>query len=130
MAIKLTISCIKERMLGSHERPGAIIKLRMEQAGYDFEDGNHLLGVEHLGVLVQFVYKSQLLAGVRTSNFWKLCETHRTSVLSGRASCSRQLRFRRSEWSRLANDTRRPSSKCGLNCVSAVGSESHARNSS
>lgn len=56
-------------MLGPHERPGAIIKLRMEQAGYDYEDGNHLLGVEHLGLLVKFVYKSQLLAGVSTSIF-------------------------------------------------------------
>lgn len=51
-------------MLGQHESPAAIVKLRMEQAGYDFEDGAHLLGIESLGILVRFLYKSQLLAGV------------------------------------------------------------------
>jgi adenylate cyclase len=53
-----------ERMLGQHESPAAIVKLRMEQAGYDFEDGTHLLGIESLGILARFLYKSQLLAGV------------------------------------------------------------------
>jgi adenylate cyclase len=51
-------------MLGQHESPAAIVKLRMEQAGYDFEDGTHLLGIESLGILARFLYKSQLLAGV------------------------------------------------------------------
>lgn len=53
-----------ERMLGQHESPAAIVKLRMEQAGYDFEDGVHLLGIESLGILARFLYKSQLLAWV------------------------------------------------------------------
>ncbi|KDR67476.1 hypothetical protein GALMADRAFT_258050 [Galerina marginata CBS 339.88] len=53
----------RERMLGQHERPAAIVKLRMEQAGYDIDDGQHLLGAESLGILLKFVYKSQLLAG-------------------------------------------------------------------
>jgi len=52
-------------MLGQSERPADIIKLRMKQAGYDAEDGAHLLGIESLGILLKFVYKSQLLAGVR-----------------------------------------------------------------
>jgi adenylate cyclase len=54
-----------ERILGPHERPAAIVKLRMEQAGYDYEDGQHLLGIENLNILLKFVYKAQLLAGVR-----------------------------------------------------------------
>jgi adenylate cyclase len=56
---------LTERILGQSERPADIIKLRMKQAGYDVEDGAHLLGIESLGILVKFVYKSQLLAGVR-----------------------------------------------------------------
>jgi adenylate cyclase len=60
---KLIFICT-ERMLGQHEYPAAIMKLRMEQAGYDFEDGAHLLGIESLGILGKFLYKSQLLAGV------------------------------------------------------------------
>ena len=51
-------------MLGQSERPADIIKLRMKQAGYDAEDGAHLLGIESLGILLKIVYKSQLLAGV------------------------------------------------------------------
>lgn len=57
-------------MLGPNERPGAIVKLRMEQAGYDFEDGHHLLGVDSLNILLKFVYKSQLLAGVSDPDFY------------------------------------------------------------
>lgn len=53
-----------ERILGPNERPAAIVKLRMEQAGYDYEDGQHLLGIENLNILLKFVYKAQLLAGV------------------------------------------------------------------
>ncbi|CAA7260812.1 unnamed protein product [Cyclocybe aegerita] len=53
----------RERILGQNECPAQIVKLRMEQAGYDFEDGLHLLGAESLGILLRFVYKSQLLAG-------------------------------------------------------------------
>ncbi|KAF8954172.1 hypothetical protein BDZ97DRAFT_1766538 [Flammula alnicola] len=46
-----------------NERPAAIVKLRMEQAGYVLENGLYLLGAESLGSLLQFVFKSQLLAG-------------------------------------------------------------------
>ncbi|KDR67848.1 hypothetical protein GALMADRAFT_79438 [Galerina marginata CBS 339.88] len=53
----------KERMLGQHERPAAIVKWRMQQAGYDLDDGQQLLGAESLNFLLKFVYKSQLLAG-------------------------------------------------------------------
>jgi len=60
------LSGLAERMLGLHECPAAFVKLRMEQAGYDFEDGIHLLGAESLSTLLKFVYKSQLLAGVRS----------------------------------------------------------------
>jgi adenylate cyclase len=54
-----------ERILNLNERPADIIKLRMKQAGYDADDGAHLLGIESLSILLKFVYKSQLLAGVR-----------------------------------------------------------------
>ncbi len=53
-----------ERILGPNEKPAAIVKLRMEQAGYEYEDGVHLLGTENLNILLKFVYKAQLLAGV------------------------------------------------------------------
>ena len=56
---------LTERMLGQSKRPADIIKLRMKQAGYDAEDGAHLLGIESLGISLNFVYQSQLLAGVR-----------------------------------------------------------------
>ncbi|KAF8965555.1 hypothetical protein BDZ97DRAFT_1918118 [Flammula alnicola] len=59
----------RERMLGQNERPAAIVKLRMEQAGYDLEDGLHLLGAESLGILLRFVFKSQLLAGEEQIDF-------------------------------------------------------------
>lgn len=51
--------------MNQNERPADIIKLRMKQAGYDTDDGAHLLGIESLSILLKFVYKSQLLAGVR-----------------------------------------------------------------
>lgn len=57
-----------ERVLGPNEKPAAIVKLRMEQAGYTVEDGNHLMGPENLAILLRFVYKDQLLAGVRISD--------------------------------------------------------------
>ncbi|KAF5328610.1 hypothetical protein D9619_011577 [Psilocybe cf. subviscida] len=53
----------RERILDADERPAKIVKLRMQQAGYDEEDGMQLLGPESLGMLVKFQYKSQLLAG-------------------------------------------------------------------
>jgi adenylate cyclase len=56
---------LTERILNLNERPADIIKLRMKQAGYDTDDGAHLLGIESLSILLKFVYKSQLLAGVR-----------------------------------------------------------------
>lgn len=56
---------LTERILNQNERPADIIKLRMKQAGYDTDDGAHLLGIESLSILLKFVYKSQLLAGVR-----------------------------------------------------------------
>jgi adenylate cyclase len=54
-----------ERILAPHECPAAIVKLRQEQAGYDYEDGIHLFSNEALNMLLKFVYKSQVLAGVR-----------------------------------------------------------------
>jgi len=54
-----------ERILAPHERPAEIVKLRQEQAGYDYEDGVHLFSNEALNMLLKFVYKSQVLAGVR-----------------------------------------------------------------
>ncbi|KAF8964961.1 hypothetical protein BDZ97DRAFT_1918661 [Flammula alnicola] len=59
----------RERMLGQNERPAAIVKLRMEQAGYDLEDSLHLLSAESLGILLRFVFKSQLLAGEEQIDF-------------------------------------------------------------
>ncbi|KAF8149409.1 hypothetical protein B0H34DRAFT_802408 [Crassisporium funariophilum] len=70
----------QERILGQNECPAAIIKLRMEQAGYDFEDGAHLLGTESLGILARFLYKSQLLAGEDEVSF----DTYDFVDLSGR----------------------------------------------
>jgi adenylate cyclase len=54
-------------MLGPNEKPAAIVKLRMEQAGYTVDDGNHLMKPDNLSILLRFVYKDQLLAGVRIS---------------------------------------------------------------
>lgn len=53
-----------ERILSPHECPAAIVKLRQEQAGYDHEDGAHLFSNEALNMLLKFVFKSQVLAGV------------------------------------------------------------------
>jgi adenylate cyclase len=53
-----------ERILAPHECPAAIVKLRQEQAGYDYEDGVHLFSNEALNMLLKFVFKSQVLAGV------------------------------------------------------------------
>ena len=46
----------------------------MNQAGYDPDDGAHLLGIESLSILLKFVYKSQLLAGVRFFFFFCVFE--------------------------------------------------------
>ena len=73
-----------ERILGQHESPAAIVKLRMEQAGYDFEDGAHLLGIESLGILARFLYKSQLLAGVCVTPRFELSST--LTILLGRSN--------------------------------------------
>ncbi|KAF9478381.1 adenylate cyclase [Pholiota conissans] len=58
----------RERILGPNERPAAIVKLRTEQAGYDYEDGLHLLGIENLNILLKFVYKAQHLTGEEQIN--------------------------------------------------------------
>lgn len=55
-------------MLGPNEKPAAILRLRMEQAGYAVEDGMHLLNPDNLHILLRFVYKAQVLAGVRIPN--------------------------------------------------------------
>lgn len=47
-----------ERILGPNEKLAAIVKLRMEQAGYEYEDGVHLLGTENLNILLKFVCKA------------------------------------------------------------------------
>ena len=73
-----------ERILGQHESPAAIVKLRMEQAGYDFEDGAHLLGIESLGILARFLYKSQLLAGVCVTPRFELSST--LTIFLGRSN--------------------------------------------
>ncbi|KAF9557477.1 hypothetical protein CPC08DRAFT_668636 [Agrocybe pediades] len=57
-----------ERMLGPKERPALIVKNKMEQAGYDAEDGQLLLGPDSLGMLMKFHYKSQLLSGEEQIN--------------------------------------------------------------
>lgn len=36
----------------------------MEQAGYTVEDGMQLIGPENLHILLRFVYKAEVLAGV------------------------------------------------------------------
>lgn len=50
-----------ERVLAQTERPAGIVRRRLEQAGYDPQDGLELLGGEGLSFLLKFVYKSQLL---------------------------------------------------------------------
>lgn len=49
------------------ESPAAIVRLRQEQAGYDYEDGAHLLSNEALNILLKFVFKSQAIVSVRFS---------------------------------------------------------------
>jgi len=51
-------------MLGPKECPAQLVKMKMEQAGYDAEDSQQLLGPESLSILLKFYYKSQSLAGV------------------------------------------------------------------
>ena len=53
-------------MLGPNEKPAAILKLRMEQAGYTVEDGTYLINADNLHILLRFVYKPEVLAGVRS----------------------------------------------------------------
>ncbi len=37
----------------------------MEQAGYSVEDGMYLINADNLHILLRFVYKPEVLAGVR-----------------------------------------------------------------
>lgn len=60
----------------------------MEQAGYDFEDGHHLLGVDSLNILLKFVYKSQLLAGVSDSDDYYDLLIDSSSLCLGGKNCS------------------------------------------
>lgn len=59
-------------MLSPNEKPARIVKLRMQQAGYDDDDGMQLLGPESLSILVRFYYPTRLLAVVRHSYFCML----------------------------------------------------------
>ncbi|KAJ7049995.1 hypothetical protein C8F01DRAFT_1213058 [Mycena amicta] len=51
----------RERILASTERPGDIVRRRLEQAGYDESDGIELLSGAGLGFILKFVYKSLFL---------------------------------------------------------------------
>ncbi|KAH7916612.1 hypothetical protein BJ138DRAFT_1052542 [Hygrophoropsis aurantiaca] len=51
----------RERILAPTERPAAIVRRRLEQAGYDQADSLDFLGAEDMTFLMKFVYKSQLL---------------------------------------------------------------------
>ncbi|KIK61417.1 hypothetical protein GYMLUDRAFT_166609 [Collybiopsis luxurians FD-317 M1] len=51
-----------ERILGQMERPADIVRRRLEQAGYDLNDGLGLLGGDGLGLLLKFMFKSQVFA--------------------------------------------------------------------
>lgn len=48
-------------MLALTERPAAITRRRLEQAGYDQLDSIDYLAAEDMTFLLKFVYKSQLL---------------------------------------------------------------------
>lgn len=48
-------------MLAPTERPAAITRRRLEQAGYDQLDSLDYLAAEDMTFLLKFVYKSQLL---------------------------------------------------------------------
>lgn len=52
---------LPERMLAPTERPAAITRRRLEQAGYDQLDSLDYLAAEDMTFLLKFVYKSQLL---------------------------------------------------------------------
>ncbi|KIJ18515.1 hypothetical protein PAXINDRAFT_70600 [Paxillus involutus ATCC 200175] len=54
----------RERMLAPTERPAAITRRRLEQAGYDQADSLDYLAAEDMTFLLKFVYKSQLLGPV------------------------------------------------------------------
>jgi adenylate cyclase len=66
LSLWLTFAFWSERILAPHECPAAIVKLRQEQAGYDYEDGVHLFSNEALNMLLKFMYKSQVLTDVRS----------------------------------------------------------------
>ncbi|KAF9227119.1 hypothetical protein BS17DRAFT_727058 [Gyrodon lividus] len=51
----------RERVLAPTERPAAITRRRLEQAGYDQADSLDYLAAEDMTFLLKFVYKSQLL---------------------------------------------------------------------
>ncbi|KAF8134396.1 hypothetical protein EV363DRAFT_1561931 [Boletus edulis] len=51
----------RERVLAPTERPAAITRRRLEQAGYDQVDSLDYLAAEDMTFLLKFVYKSQLL---------------------------------------------------------------------
>ncbi|PFH53677.1 hypothetical protein AMATHDRAFT_45153 [Amanita thiersii Skay4041] len=55
----------RERILSPTERPAEIVKKRLEEAGYDIEDYNVIVGPEGLGFLLKFVYKSQILGPIK-----------------------------------------------------------------
>jgi hypothetical protein len=50
-----------ERVLAQTEKPAAIVRRRLEQAGYEAADGLEKMGGDDLTFLLKFVYKSQLL---------------------------------------------------------------------
>ncbi|KAI6010510.1 hypothetical protein EDC04DRAFT_2905862 [Pisolithus marmoratus] len=51
----------RERVLAPTERPAAITRRRLEQAGYDQADSLDYIAAEDMTFLLKFVYKSQLL---------------------------------------------------------------------
>ncbi|KAG6334592.1 hypothetical protein ID866_4502 [Astraeus odoratus] len=51
----------RERVLAPTERPAAITRRRLEQAGYDQADSLNYIAAEDMTFLLKFVYKSQLL---------------------------------------------------------------------
>ncbi|KAF9241802.1 hypothetical protein BU15DRAFT_60701 [Melanogaster broomeanus] len=51
----------RERVLAPTERPAAIARRRLEQAGYDQADSLDYLAAEDMTFLLRFVYKSELL---------------------------------------------------------------------
>ncbi|KAI6121838.1 hypothetical protein F5141DRAFT_538234 [Pisolithus sp. B1] len=59
----------RERVLAPTERPAAITRRRLEQAGYDQADSLDYIAAEDMTFLLKFVYKSQLLGASEDLQF-------------------------------------------------------------